>query len=290
MTSDQPIGEPALPALRVDAHHHLWRLSRGDYGWLTPEAGILYRDAEPEDYAVHLRRNGIDRSVLIQAAPTVAETHFLCALAQDNPFIAAVVGWVDFADPHSGDELERLQRLPPFRGVRPMIQDIAEDAWVLRDELTHTFRQLVALDLSFDALIQPRHLTHLAALATRHPELRLVINHCGKPEIRDWSPGDADFRKWADGMAWLARNTGAFCKLSAMPTRAAPGWTVRTFAPYAEVLLDAFGPDRLMWASDWPVLERNGSYDAWLTAARDLVGTDDADAIFGTTARRFYRF
>ncbi len=290
MTQD-PAGEGAGPrALRVDAHHHLWRLSRGDYGWLTPEVGALYRDVEPADFAPHLARNGIDRSVVIQAAPTVAETLFLCELARDNPFIAAVVGWVDFAAPASRADLERLKQLPPFRGVRPMIQDIAEDAWMLRPELTHTFRDLVALDLSFDALIQPRHLPHLIELVSRHPDLRLVINHCGKPEIRDWTPGDADFRNWAEGMAWLARNSSAFCKFSAMPTRAAPGWTVETFRPYADVLLGTFGPERLMWASDWPVLERNGSYDDWLGAARELVGGRGAEAVFGATARRFYRF
>lgn len=290
MTNGPAADAAVQPALRVDAHHHLWRLSRGDYGWLTPETGILYRDVEPAEYAAILQRNGIDRSVLIQAAPTVAETRFLCELARDNPFIAAVVGWVDFADPRSRADLEDLSLLPPFRGVRPMIQDIAEDAWMLRQELTHTFRNLVALDLSFDALIQPRHLRHLAELVTRHPDLRLVINHCGKPEIRDWTPGDADFRAWAEGMTWLARNSGALCKLSAMPTRAAPGWTVETFRPYAEVLLSAFGPDRLMWASDWPVLERNGGYDPWLLAARELVGDHGAEAIFGGTARSFYRF
>lgn len=290
MTQDRAGADDGSRALRVDAHHHLWRLSRGDYGWLTPEVGALYRDVEPADFTPHLKRNGIDRSVVIQAAPTVAETLFLCELARDNPFIAAVVGWVDFADPASRADLERLKALPPFRGVRPMIQDIAEDAWMLRDELTHTFSALVALDLSFDALIQPRHLPHLIELVTRHPDLRLVINHCGKPEIRDWTPGDADFRNWADGMVWLARNSSAFCKLSAMPTRAAPGWTTRTFRPYSEVLLGAFGPERLMWASDWPVLERNGDYDGWLGAARELVDRRDAEAVFGTTARRFYRF
>ncbi|CAH1660288.1 L-fuconolactone hydrolase [Hyphomicrobiales bacterium] len=284
MTTSEPAQAP-----RIDAHHHLWRLSRGDYGWLTPEAGILYRDVEPAEYAAHLKRNGIDRSVVIQAAPTVAETYFLSELARDNPFIAAVVGWVDFADPSSGETLEALRKLLPFRGVRPMIQDIAEDAWMLRDELTHTFRHLVAQDLSFDALIQPRHLTHLATLTTRHPDLRLVINHCGKPEIRDWAPGDADFRAWAEGMTWLARNTGAFCKFSAMPTRAAPGWTADTFRPYADVLFKAFGAERLMWASDWPVLERNGGYDPWLAAAKALVAPDDAEAVFGGTARSFYR-
>lgn len=278
--------------MQVDAHHHLWDLARDeDYGWLSPDETALYRDFLPEDFLPVLRRNGIERSVLIQAAPSVAETEWMLALSDRHDFIAAVVGWVDFAAADSAATLAGLGRHPRFRGVRPMIQDIADTDWMLRPELVHTYRALVDLDLSFDALIQPRHLSAFRTLLERHPDLRVVINHCGKPEVKDWRPGDARFRDWADHMHGIARETGACCKLSALPTRAAPGWTARTFLPYVEVLWDAFGPERLMWASDWPVLQRNGEYDDWRAAALELLGVhEEAAPVFGQAARDFYRF
>jgi len=277
------------PACRIDAHHHLWRIVRGDYGWLSPADKVLYRDCEPQDFKAILDSHGISHSVLIQAASTDAETDFLLTLADTHDFIAAVVGWVDFIAPDVSERLAHLAQHPKFRGIRPMLQDIAETAWVVRPEFRDVFDALTQLGLSFDALCQPRHLPCLLTLSERHPDLAIAINHCGKPEIRDWQAGDHHFRAWADGMRQLAQNPHIVCKLSALPTRAAPGWNAQVFAPYSEVLFDAFGPKRLMWASDWPVLERNGDYHRWWQVAHELTPAADQNDVFGATARRFYR-
>lgn len=273
----------------IDAHHHLWRIARNDYGWLTPDVGFLYRDYEPSHFKPMLDAYGIERAVVIQAAPSLAETDFLLSLADQHAYLGAVVGWVDFAASDTAEQLHRLSTHPKFRGVRPMIQDIPEDGWMLGAELTHTFVALSERDLSFDALIQPRHLKSLIELVERHPSLRVAINHCGKPEVRDWQAGDVDFNAWQAGMTELARHPNVFCKLSALPTRAAPGWTAATFAAYVDVLLAAFGETRLMWASDWPILERNGRYDDWFRVARQLVPESAHARIFGATAQSFYR-
>lgn len=275
-------------APRIDAHHHLWQIARGDYGWLTPDSGFLYRDHGPEHFKPLLDAHGIGHAVIIQAAPSTAETDFLLSLASQHRYLAAVVGWVDFASPQAPDSLARFAQHPKFRGVRPMLQDIEDAAWVLRPELRPVFEVLVERGLRFDALIQPRHLPSLVALSERHPGLRICINHCGKPEVRDWQAGDADFQAWARGMRTLAGNARVACKLSALPTRAAPGWNAQVFAPYAEVLFGAFGDGRLMWASDWPILERNGDYGRWWHVAQELTPAAARDEVFGLAAQRFY--
>lgn len=273
----------------IDAHHHLWRISRNDYAWLTAEAGFLYRDYEPSHFKPILDAHGIERAVVIQAAPSLAETDFLLSLADQHAYLGAVVGWVDFAAKDTPAQLDRFSTHPKFRGVRPMIQDIAEDNWMLRAELNDTFVALTERDLSFDALIQPRHLQALIELVERHPSLRVVINHCAKPEVRDWQPGDAHFRAWQSGMTELAGHSNVFCKLSALPTRSAPDWSAATFSAYVDVLMTGFGEARLMWASDWPILERNGRYDDWLRVARQLVPEAAHARVFGATAQAFYR-
>lgn len=273
----------------IDAHHHLWRIARNDYGWLTPDTGFLYRDYEPADFKPLLDAHGIERAVVIQAAPTLAETDFLLSLAHAHPYLGAVVGWVDFAASDTPAQLDSLSKHPRFRGVRPMIQDIPDDNWMLGPQLNETFVALAQRGLSFDALIQPRHLRALIELVERHPSLRIAINHCGKPEVRDWQVGDANFRAWQAGMTELARHPNVFCKLSALPTRSAPNWTAATFAPYVDVLMQAFGETRLMWASDWPVLERNGRYGDWFRVARQLVSESAHACVFGGTAQAFYR-
>ncbi|MNP05652.1 Amidohydrolase [compost metagenome] len=273
----------------VDAHHHLWRLSRGDYSWLTPDDKVLYRDHEAHEYETLLKHHQIDRSVLIQAAPSLAETAFLLETADAHAFIGAVVGWVDFECAEAVETLKTLACAPKFRGVRPMIQSISDPAWMLNPAFDRVFEALIAHDLSFDALVQPEHLAHLRTLSKRHPALRMAINHCGKPQVKCWRSGDADFSAWADNMRALASNPAVYCKLSALPTRAAPHWAAEDFSPYVEMLWESFGAQRLMWASDWPVLHRNGRYDNWLAVARALVAQGSHAQVFGKNAQAFYR-
>ena len=269
----------------VDAHQHFWRLDRGDYDWLTPKAGPIYRDFGPENLRPLMDANGVGGTILVQAAPSAAETAFLLDIAGREAFVRGVVGWVAFEGPDAPAQIARLAADAKLVGLRPMIQDIADDDWMLRPDLAPAFAAMVAQDLTFDALVLPRHLDRLAMLSARHPDLRVVIDHGAKPRIAAGA-----FDDWARDMERLARETAAFCKLSGLVTEAAADWTPADLAPYVAHLLDAFGPDRLLWGSDWPVATLACDYGTWLATARGLVG--DAAAwrtITERTVTRAYR-
>lgn len=274
----------------VDAHQHYWNPARGDYGWMPLDDETLARPYGPGDLAPALARHGIVGTVLVQAAPTVEETEYMLGIADATEHVKAVVGWVDFERPEHRAVLERLARHPKFRGVRPMIQDIPDDDWMLRADVQWGFEAVRDLDLTFDALGFPRHLANFHTLLTRYPDMRVVVDHCMKPQIRDHSP--ETFRFWAEGIGRIARETQAFCKFSALVTEAHPGWTVEDLRPYAEHVLDMFGPARVMWGSDWPVCRLRAEYDDWRAAAEALTeGLDAAGKarVFGGTAAAFYR-
>jgi L-fuconolactonase len=273
--------------IAIDAHQHFWSPARGDYGWMELSEALapLRRDCLPHHLEPLLRRLHIDRTVLVQAAPTVEETDFLLDLAADHASIAAVVGWVDFEDRSHIRHLERFRSHPKFAGVRPMIQDIPDVDWMLSSAHHWAFDAVIALDLTFDALGFPAHMENFLRLFNRYPAMRVVIDHGLKPAIRRPETAQA----WRRGIARLASETTACCKLSGLVTEAEPGWTVDEIRPYVEHLIACFGPQRLMWGSDWPVLELVSSYEQWHATARALVEDADAGLIFGGTARAFYR-
>lgn len=272
---------------RVDAHQHFWRVDRGDYGWMSPDDPILYRDFGPNDLIRCLAHERIDATVLVQAAPTVPETRFLLETAAATDFVQAVVGWVDLADPAVGETLDQLAKHPLFRGVRPMLQDLQDDDWMLRADVGRGVAALEERELAFDALVLPRHLPHLARLIDRHPGLRVVIDHGAKPPIRE-----RDFEPWARDIARVARAPQVFCKLSGLTTEAGPGWLVEDLRPYVAHLVACFGAERLLWGSDWPVCLLAGGYRAWAEVSDALLAelsSGERAAVFGETARAFYR-
>lgn len=273
--------------MKVDSHHHLWTLARGDYGWMTPDLGPIYQDFAPLDLAPHLSAAGIEKTVVVQAADTLAETEFLLSLAADTPWIAGVVGWIDMEADSALADLARLAQNPLFKGIRPMIQSLADDDWILRPGLNRVFDALVEADLAFDALVLPRHLPQLLQRLTQHPDLRCVIDHCAKPEL---ATGQID--PWRDDMARLARDSGAFCKFSGLVTEAGPGYTLDTLRPVAEHVIAEFGPARLMFGSDWPVLDLAGDYAGWLVMVEALIegfGAEDLSGFWGGNAIGFYQ-
>ena len=296
MTTRHPDGPAPVPGAgvpgaggyprRVDAHHHVWRVARGDYGWLTPDLPI-HRDYGLE----HLRPllGEISATVLVQAAPTEAETRFMLDTARRSAgLVRAVVGWVDLAAGDAADRVAAMAGETPLKGLRPMLQDIADTDWVLRPEVRPGLAAMESAGLRLDLLVQPRHLGLLPALADRHPGLPLVVDHGAKPRIADgvWQP-------WADDIARVARETPALCKLSGLATEAPPEWTAESLRPYVDHLLTEFGPARLMWGSDWPVVDLAGGHARWREATEALLaGLDDParDAVLGGTAARFYGF
>ncbi|MCV6574914.1 MAG: amidohydrolase family protein [Cohaesibacter sp.] len=274
-------------AVRIDAHQHFWLVQRGDYGWLTPELEALYRDFLPKDLEPILDGAAIEGSVLVQAAPTVAETHYMLSLADENAFIKGVVGWVDFEAQDAAEQIAALASHSRLVGLRPMIQNIEADDWMLQPSLASAFEALIAHDLTFDALTLPRHLPYLQELLARYPDLCVVIDHGSKPDIANGA-----FDDWARDMALVAEQSQAYCKLSGLVTEAGEGWTAEMLQPYVDHLLATFGPSRLIWGSDWPVCLLASSYARWLAASDWLLkacSDEDRMAIFGGNAVRAYR-
>jgi L-fuconolactonase len=270
----------------VDAHQHFWRLARGDYGWISRDDRTLYRDYGPADLEPHLAQHGIDATILVQAAPTAAETDFLLEVAASTPWAKGVVGWADLAHQDVQNTLVRMAENPLLVGLRPMVQDIADNDWLLRPELDPAFRTLVDLGLAFDALVLPRHLSRLAVLLERYPSLQVVVDHGAKPPI-----SEGRLEPWAADMARVAAHPNAVCKLSGLVTEAGPNWRVNDLRPFVAHLLASFGPDRLIWGSDWPVVNGAGGYEHWWQATNELLGAlgpSERAGVLGGNAARVY--
>jgi L-fuconolactonase len=275
-----------MSALRIDAHQHFWMLARGDYGWLTPALGAIHRDFGPDDLAPLIVRHGIDRTILVQAAPTEAETQFMLAVAARTPFVAGVVGWCDFEATEAGARIARLSGNPLLVGLRPMVHDIPDANWLARPELAPAFAAMAAHDLVFDALLRPRHIAPMLSVLKRHPDLAVVIDHAAKPDLTG-----GDLAAWRDGLKALAAHPQAVCKLSGLVTEAGPDWTTDSLRPVAEHLLASFGPERLLWGSDWPVVTLRADYARWFETTTELLAgctASERAAIMGGNAQRIY--
>lgn len=272
----------------IDAHQHFWTLGRGDYPWPNETVAPIFRDFSPDDLAPLLARAGVKQTVLVQATDTAAETEFLLDLAERHGFIAGVVGWVDLSATNAIAEIDRLRANPRLKGLRPMLQNIEDTDWLLHADVQPALAHMAETDLRFDALIQPRHLPVIAEIARRHPGLQIVIDHIAKPKMGDGRRPDND---WTDGMRRLSDCPNLWCKLSGMITEIGPEWQRADIAPFAATVLDAFGPERVMWGSDWPVVNLAGEYLRWLETAYALTA-DRSEAeraqIFGETATQFY--
>jgi len=274
--------------MRIDAHQHYWQLRRGDYGWLTPAQGTLYRDFMPADLAADCAGCAVTATVLVQAAPSEAETRFLFEIARQSPCVAGVVGWVDFEASDVRRRIERLVRdgAGKLKGLRPMVQDIDDPLWLDRASLDAAFEALIEQGLRFDALVKPQHLDALTRRLRRYPKLQAVLDHCGKPDI-----AQGTLEPWGGRIDALARGTTACCKLSGLLSEAAAGADIEQLMPFVRRAFDAFGAERILWGSDWPVLTARGTYAYWLQMALECVKrlAPDAEAdVFGGNAVRFY--
>ncbi len=273
--------------MRIDGHQHFWSLLRDDYGWLTPDLKVLYRDRTPKDLQPLLDQTGVDHTVLVQAAATTDETRYLLGIAEHDSMVAGLVGWIDMDSPtHAIQALNEFAQHPKFVGIRPMIQEIVDPAWIDRPELGVVLDALVERNVCFDALVRSVHLPFLLNCLTRHPELRVVIDHGAKPNIAasEWQP-------WADGISTIANQTSAYCKISGLITEAGDTQTYDDVMPYLDHLLGTFGPKRLIWGSDWPVLNLAGDYRGWHDASTvrlEALSEQDQEDIFGRNAIDFY--
>jgi L-fuconolactonase len=271
----------------VDAHHHFWDPARGDYDWLKPDNPI-HRVFGTADLRPLLVTTGIDATILVQAAPTVAETDYMLEIARNARFILGVVGWIDMLAPDAADQVRRRAADPLFLGVRPMLQDIAQPDWILQPELTPALNAIAAEGLVFDALILSHQISVITELAARHPQLSIVLDHGAKPKF-----GNADaMAAWALDMEALAALPNATCKVSGLLTELPPGGGLDDVARAVAVLFDLFGPQRLIWGSDWPVLTLAGDYQSWFDLAREAIAAKEPSAVravMGGNALRIYR-
>lgn len=275
--------------MRIDCHQHFWKASRGDYHWMSPAVPVLCRDYLPEDLQPLLKKNKIEKTILVQAAQTRAETDFLLDLAARHEFIAGVIGWLDMDSPGFARDLDVYSQKPKFLGIRPMLQDLPEDDWILRPRVIDSLKVIADRDLPFEFLTYTRHLPHVLAALESVPGLRAVVDHVSKPEIKN-----RKLDPWRSLIARVAKHPNVYCKLSGMITEAdLKTWTVDDLRPYAEHVLECFGPERVMFGSDWPVCLLAGSYDQ-VAAALQAVVKPRLDhrgelAVFGENAARFYK-
>ncbi len=273
----------------LDTHQHYWKVARGDYHWMSPEVKALCRDFLPADLQPELERNGVAATIVVQAAETEAETRFLLDLARQTPSIAGVVGWLELDRGDFVQRLADLRRDPAFLSVRPMIQDLEDDRWILHPRVLDSLRYLQEEQFPIDLLTLPRHLPYLIDALEQVPQLHAVINHLSKPFIQK-----GETEPWASHMQQLSSYSGIHCKLSGMVTEANhANWTPADLRPYVEHAFHAFGPQRLMYGSDWPVCTLAASYTEVLNALRsllsDLATPEDTQAIFFDNGKTFYR-
>lgn len=276
-------------ATRIDSHQHLWHYDPVHHTWMTDEMAALKRDYLPEELAPLLEAAGFQGTIAVQARQTIEETEFLLALADRHPgLVKGVVGWVDLRSGALRAQLERFARHPRLVGVRHVVHDEPDDEFMLRPEFRRGIAQLREFGLTYDLLLFPRHLKVAVTLVDEFPDQPFVLDHIAKPAIRDGllSPWQEDLRRLAD-------RPHVFCKLSGMVTEAKwKGWRPEDFRPYLDVVTDAFGPERLMIGSDWPVCTLSGDYLATMGVVTDYalgLPRDARDAILGGTCARFYR-
>ncbi|MHB1684511.1 MAG: amidohydrolase family protein [Bacilli bacterium] len=275
--------------MRIDAHQHFWAIARGDYGWLTPDMPGLYRDFLPPDLQIHLNRHALDGTILVQAAPTVAETEFLLALSERTETVCGVVGWIDLENSTCLQEFERFSRHPKFVGFRVMIQDMKDPTRILQQGVIARLFEFADRKVPIDLLVKHHQLPIVLKLLEQVPHLRGVIDHLGKPPI-----ASGLVEPWMTEMRNIAQYANLYCKLSGMVTEALPDGTIPDqLIPYAHHVLTVFGPDRVLYGSDWPVCLLAGTYDGVYELAGAVLPKDlteeDRTNIFGYNAQTFYR-
>ncbi|HEY2008867.1 MAG TPA: amidohydrolase family protein [Rhizomicrobium sp.] len=271
----------------VDAHQHFWDPARGDYGWLKPDNPI-HRVFSTADLRPLLIQAGVDATILVQAAPTSDETDYMLAIARKTPWVLGVVGWIDLLASDAADEVRRRAGDPRFLGVRPMLQDLEDPDWIRQRALDPALNALAAEGLVFDALILPHQIDAIAELAARHPQLSIVLDHGAKPKLAHAEAMAA----WARDIERLAAAPSVTCKISGLLTELPPQGSRDDVVRAIGVLFDLFGPDRLLWGSDWPVLTRAGDYHGWFELAREAIAAKESSAVravMGDSALRVYR-
>jgi L-fuconolactonase len=273
--------------MTIDSHQHFWTYNQREYGWIGESMSVLACDRLPEHLAPELRSLGFDGSIAVQARQTVEETEWLLSLADAHDWIKGVVGWVDLRSPDADERLGVYARHPKFVGVRHVVQDEPDDAFILRPEFLRGIGRLTEHDLAYDILIFPRHLPHARSMVRMFPAQRFILDHCAKPCIRE-----NRIDEWKSDIARLAACENVYCKVSGLVTEADwRRWQPADFTAYIDVVLHAFGPGRVMIGSDWPVCTVAGPYAEVMSIVTDYIralSASEQAAILGGNAIKAY--
>ena len=271
----------------IDAHHHLWRYSDAEYGWIGDAMRALRRDFLPADLQAEIAAAGVDATVAVQARQTLEETRWLLDLARQHPFIAGVVGWAPIASPEFSRILEELRTESKLKGLRHVLQDERDDTYALHDDFQRGLRLLDSAGMIYDVLIYPHHLPMAVQLVDLHPNQIFVLDHLAKPKI-----AAGELSPWRENLRELAQRPNVVCKISGMATEADwQSWTVADLEPYLATALECFGPQRLLAGSDWPVSTVATTYQRWWQTLRQWaapLSISEQKAILGANASRVY--
>lgn len=274
--------------VKIDSHQHFWRYNSEEYPWIQGELAACQRDLLPQDLSPLLAESGLDGSIAVQARQIVEETDFLLGLAEHDPSILGVVGWVPLVSRSIEKIIEKYASQEKIVGFRHVIQDEPDDQFILRKDFQEGVRVLERYDLCYDILIFEKHLLPTIGFVDQFPNMRLVLDHIAKPQIR---VGAFD-HEWSKNIRELAKRPHVTCKLSGMMTEVSGGaGTKEVLQPYFETVLEAFGPDRLMFGSDWPVCLMRTTHRDWVKTVQAMISScsiDEQAAIMGGTAKRIY--
>jgi L-fuconolactonase len=274
--------------MRIDSHQHFWKYNSEDYPWISDAHAVIKRDFLPEDLSPLLKAANLNGCVAVQAMQQLRETDFLLQLAESDSSIVGVVGWVPFCDANVEAHIERYAENSKAAGFRHIIQDEPDDQFMLRSDFNDGIRLLTRYELCYDLLIFERHLPQSIAFVDKHPQLSIIVGHIGKPRIRK---NEFD-HNWAKNIRQLAKRDQVSCKLSGLVTEVRDAkWNTELLQPYFDTVLEAFGPKRLLFGSDWPVCLLRSEYDQWLQSVTSMIAplsVSEQEAIMGGNAARIY--
>jgi len=273
---------------RIDSHHHLWAINDTDYVWMTEAHEVIRRDFLISEMRAAFATGGIDGSVVVQARQMIKETQWLLGLADESPQIRGVVGWVPLMEKSGEPYLERFAPHPKLKGVRHVVHDEPDDDFILRPDFNAGISRLKTYGLIYDILIFGKHLPQTLRFVDQHPQQEFVVDHIAKPQI---AKGAFD-QTWADGIRELGKREHVSCKISGMLTEVRDAdWDLDVLQPYFDTVFEAFGPQRVMYGSDWPVCLLREPYHVWAKTAQQLAAALSADeqaAFWGGNATRIY--
>ncbi|MEK3935560.1 amidohydrolase family protein [Sporosarcina sp. FSL W7-1349] len=275
--------------MRIDAHQHFWNFDRVPYIWPTKDEEPIFRSIEPPELAGILKEVHIDKTILVQADNSYEDTLYMLEIAEKYNWVAGVVGWVPLDKPdETAIRLEKFLENPYFKGVRHLIHNEKDVNWLIQPQVIEGLNVLQANDVPFDVVaVLPEHLKLIPILSEKLPNLRMVIDHLGKPPI-----ASAQFEPWQELIKQAASNPNVYAKISGLNTAASPDWNAEDIQPYIDIAFTLFGADRLMFGSDWPVLNLAGDYKQVLDSV-EIAMTERTDkeyqAVFDKTATKFYQ-